>query len=43
MINYIPEGYDSYLFLDSDTVVLGDISLGFEKAKITQFGYAVEY
>ena len=39
MINYIPEGYDSYLFLDSDTVVLGDISLGFEKAK--QYGIAL--
>ncbi len=31
--------YDAYLFLDSDTVLLGDLSLGFEKAK--QFGIAI--
>ena len=30
--DYIPDGYASYLFLDSDTFVLEDISLGFEKA-----------
>ena len=33
------QDYQVYLFLDSDTVVLGDISLGFEKAH--QFGLAL--
>jgi len=33
MIKFLPEGYDAYLFLDSDTIVLEDISLGFEKAE----------
>ena len=33
LINYLPEGYNVFLFLDSDTVVLEDISLGFEKAR----------
>ncbi len=31
---FLPKGYDSYLFLDSDTVVIEDISFGFEKAEI---------
>ncbi len=30
---FLPKGYDSYLFLDSDTAVLEDISFGFEKAE----------
>jgi len=30
---YIPKGYKSYLFLDSDTKVIGDIELGFRKAE----------
>ncbi len=30
---FSPKGYDSYLFLDTDTVVLEDISFGFEKAE----------
>ena len=30
---FLPEGYASYLYLDSDTVVLGDIVLGFELAE----------
>ncbi len=30
---FLPKGYDSYLFLDSDTTVLEDISFGFEKAE----------
>ena len=32
LANYLPDDYDVFLFLDSDTVVLEDISLGFEKA-----------
>ena len=35
----IPKEYDSFLFLDTDTRVLGDISLGFEKAE--RFGIAM--
>ncbi len=30
---FIPKGYDSYLFLDSDTIVLEDISFGFDMAE----------
>ena len=30
---HLPEGFDSMLFLDVDTRILGDISLGFEKAE----------
>ncbi len=37
--DFIPSGFDAYLFLDCDTRVLGDISLGFEKAR--QHGMAV--
>ena len=33
MMRYVPDGYDSFLFLDSDTVVVEDISLGFEMAE----------
>lgn len=39
LIHWLPEGYDSYLFIDSDTRVLTDIDLGFEKAE--QYGIAV--
>lgn len=39
MIDNIPEGYESYLFLDSDTIVLGDISFGFDKAN--QYGISL--
>lgn len=39
MVNFLPHGYDCFLFLDSDTVVIEDISLGFQKAE--QFGIAV--
>ena len=35
----LPEGFDSMLFLDVDTRVLGDISLGFDKAE--KFGIAM--
>jgi hypothetical protein len=38
LIDYLPQNYDSYLLLDSDTVVLEDIGLGFEKA--TEHGIA---
>ena len=33
LIDLIPEGYDTFLFLDCDTRVIGDLSLGFEKAE----------
>ena len=40
LIDALPEtSYEAYMFLDSDTVLLGDISLGFAKAK--QFGIAL--
>jgi len=32
LINHIPENYDGFLLLDSDTIVLKEIGLGFEKA-----------
>lgn len=32
LLGFLPDGYRGYLLLDSDTVVLGDLSLGFEKA-----------
>lgn len=30
---FLPQGYQSFLFLDTDVTVLGDVSLGFEKAE----------
>lgn len=39
MANAVPGGYETYLLLDADTVILGDISLGFEKAR--KFGIAL--
>lgn len=39
LIQFLPKTYDTYLFLDSDTVVIDDISLGFKKAE--RFGIAV--
>lgn len=36
---HLPDGFDSMLFLDVDTRVLGDISLGFDKAE--QYGIAM--
>ncbi len=33
LIRFLPETYEVFLFLDSDTVVIEDISLGFEKAE----------
>ncbi len=38
-IDLLPADYDTILFLDTDTRVLGDISLGFEKAR--QHGIAM--
>lgn len=35
----VPQGYQTYLYLDSDTLVLEDISLGFDKAQ--QFNIAI--
>lgn len=32
ILNFLPEGYDAYLYLDADTLVVGDITLGFEAA-----------
>ncbi len=34
LYDHIPKEYDTYLFLDTDTIVLGDISLGFKKANL---------
>jgi hypothetical protein len=34
LFKYLPSGYKSYLFLDSDTKVISDIELGFDKAEI---------
>lgn len=33
LIKYLPDDYDSYLLLDSDTIVIEDISYGFEMAE----------
>lgn len=32
LINHLPSGYDAYLLLDSDTIVLDEIHFGFTKA-----------
>ncbi|OCQ90651.1 hypothetical protein BCD64_28745 [Nostoc sp. MBR 210] len=34
LIDFLPNNYDSYLFLDSDTIVISDIKMGFTKAEI---------
>ena len=39
MWRWLPEGIDTFLFLDTDTRVLGDIGLGFEKAE--RYGIAM--
>ena len=39
MWRWLPERHESFLFLDTDTRVLADVSLGFEKAK--QYGIAM--
>ena len=38
---FLPSNYDVFCFLDTDTIVLGDISFGFLKAK--QFGIAMAH
>ncbi len=42
MLDFVPEGYDSYIFLDSDTKVIGDVSFGFEKAEKYGISLAIE-
>lgn len=39
MWNWLPDAYDSFLFLDTDTHVLKDIEYGFERAE--QYGMAI--
>jgi hypothetical protein len=38
-IEFLPRGYDVYLYLDTDVQIIGDVSLGFSKA--IQHGIAV--
>jgi hypothetical protein len=33
LIDLLPDGYDTFLYLDTDTKIVGDVSLGFEKAE----------
>jgi hypothetical protein len=33
LIDLLPDGYDTFLFLDSDVKIVGDLSLGFAKAE----------
>lgn len=33
LVDLIPHGYDTYLYLDTDTRVIGDVTLGFDKAE----------
>jgi hypothetical protein len=39
LLEFLPSGFDSYLYLDADTIVLGDLSFGFAKAE--QYGLAI--
>jgi hypothetical protein len=39
LIDLLPHGYDSYLYLDTDTRVFGDLSLGFDSAEA--YGVAI--
>jgi hypothetical protein len=39
LIDLLPGGYDTFLFLDSDAKIVGDVSLGFEKAE--RYGIAL--
>ena len=41
LINFLSDNYDSYLFLDSDTIVISDIEMGFTKAEL--FGIAASH
>ena len=40
LLRALPPGYETYLFLDADTVVLGDVTLGFEKAALFDIALA---
>jgi lipopolysaccharide biosynthesis glycosyltransferase len=42
LYNYLPQNYDSYVFLDTDIQVLGDISFGFEKAEMNGIAVSPE-
>jgi hypothetical protein len=33
LIDVIPPGYDTFLYLDTDTRIIGDVTLGFDKAE----------
>jgi hypothetical protein len=33
LIDFLPAGYETFLFLDTDTRIVGDVSLGFAKAQ----------
>lgn len=39
LIDLLPDGYDTFLYLDTDTKIIGDVSLGFAKAE--QYGIAM--
>ena len=39
LIDLLPDGYDTFLYLDTDTKIIGDVSLGFAKAQ--QHGIAM--
>jgi len=39
LLDFMPQDYDSYLFMDSDTRIIADIDLGFVKAE--QYGIAL--
>jgi hypothetical protein len=33
LIDLLPDGYDTFLYLDTDTLIVGDVGLGFAKAE----------
>jgi hypothetical protein len=39
LVDLIPQGYDTFLYLDTDTRIIGDVTLGFNKAE--QHGIAM--
>src|SRR5262245_55520168 len=39
LIELLPDGYETFLYLDADTRIMDDVSLGFEKAE--QHGIAI--
>jgi hypothetical protein len=42
LVDLVPGGYDSYLYLDADTRVFGDLSLGFESVEMYGVAIAAE-